>query len=249
MKKAIISISDRTPHYVKMIKDYVPFEEATDIEYVNGRGLGTLGLTNILVEEGLRVSNWAPEIGELGVWLSQYRCWQWCVENEEELIVFEDDAVPTPHFKEIFDAQYAEVPADYDFIAWFVPDNQMADFKYRINYDTTGAPLPVVHSGDDGYQYEYGAERMARVYQGYSCVCIQYSPQGAQKLIDIAKEMGLYTPVDCFLFLSAHRGAVDGYSPKPGQPRAVIVDWNAPTEVHGTGFYEGTQRDGSISSV
>lgn len=242
MKKAIISISDRTPHYVKMIRDYVPFEEVTDIEYVNGRAEMGIGVSKVMRKEELWVSQWAPELGELGVWLSQYRCWQWCANNNEDLIVFEDDAVPTPHFKEIYDEFYPQVPDDYDFIAWFVPDNQQQDYSYRIQYDTEGVPLPVIHSGDDGYEYDYGAKDMARVYQGYSCVCVQYSPKGAQKFIDIVKTRGIYTPVDCFLYLAAHRGAVDGYAPKPYGPRPVIVDWNAPTEVHGTGFYEGALK-------
>ncbi len=76
---------------------------------------------------------------------------------------------------------------------------------------------------------------MARAYQGYCCVATLYSPSGARRLLEIAGEKGMYTPVDCFLFQEAHgKNAVRAYAPTPDAQRIVDIDWNTPTTIHGT---------------
>lgn len=183
------------------------------------------------------VRPWAPKRGEIGVWLSQINAWRKCVKINKPLLILEDDAILDPRFMEHFKIMLAEVPEDYDFLSVFVPNNQERDWYLEVGYDDEGKPNPYGIGAPEGAPCFYtGSPVISKVYQGYSCVATLVSPKGAQNLLDLMQRFGLYTPVDCFLFLNAHRGLLKGYAPVPTFKRIVSVDWKASTLIHDTGL-------------
>jgi glycosyl transferase family 25 len=54
--------------------------------------------------------------GMIGCFLSHRRCWLKCVETGEPLIVFEDDAVLMPNFRQRLQAAMADLPASWDIL-------------------------------------------------------------------------------------------------------------------------------------
>lgn len=237
----IISINDRAEENKADIRAKLdPIPEVTDIHFVNGNNARELVL--VWRRSGINKAEWTPKVGEAGIWLSQYACWQWLVDSDYEyLLVFEDDAKVSPNFRKALGEYLSETPEDMDFFSLAVPENQRQDFGYRIIYDENGEPKPVVRAGERGYDFTFGSKVVARVYQGYCCVAVLYSKAGAQKLIDVAKERGMYTPVDCFLYQTAHRGAVNGYAPIPKGPMPVEIDWQIPTTVQDTNRFDNSQ--------
>lgn len=230
MKYNIITIGDQRSLYKRKIRATVDFPEvvipAVDATKVN------------LIEELEKRSLTLPlpgafSIGEVGVWLSVFDCWQWSVDNNEELIVFEDDAIVHPHFNTELRGMMTELPEDYDFFTLWVPDNQLQDYMYNVSYDDSGIPT---HRGNllpGNSYYDFGAEWITRVYNGYGNVAQLFSPKGAQWFINRTQETGLYSPVDCYLYQEAHAGRCFGYAPKPDFANIVGYDWPE-TTVHTT---------------
>lgn len=242
MKYTIISVSNRREHYKKAIREELSaHKEVTDIEFC-GPEDDKIGR---MKEYGLHFNDehWHPQTGELGIWLSSFACWKWCVDNDEPLRYFEDDALIKPGFDgwydTLFEPDLTTDPLKPELISLIVPYNQHQDFGWQyyqrqamINYPD-GAPANLV-----------GYKRMARAYQGYCNAAMEIYPDGARKLIDAAHQHGIYTPVDCFVFeqgFDATRDArtlnrIDILTPKPQYATGVDVDWNAETHIHGTGL-------------
>lgn len=234
---AIISIDDSRQEKKSHIRNVLFFyDEVKDIEYIRGADLEQVKRFREQNPQMMGSSLYTPRLGEIGVWLSQYNCWKWAAENKRHLMVFEDDAILEPNFEKNWMTLLEELPADYDFLAIFVPNNQLGDYNAIIKYDEEGVPTVWNQTSPEWSSFNFGAKNLAKAYQGYGAVATMFSPKGAQKLIDIAHERGIYTPVDCFFFLNAHSGRLDGYAPKPDSmfPRLVSVDWNAPTTIHDT---------------
>lgn len=233
----IISVNDQRAAHKEALRSLLDFPEITDIEFVNA--VNREQLDRILAKyPNIRPKEWVPKLGELGVWLSQIQTWDYLVKSEHDsLIVFEDDAIISPAIGSILAMYIDDLPEDWDFVSLSVPDNQRQDFYYRQVYDETGHPKTLIKAGEKTYEFDYGKPTMARVYQGYCCVATMYSKRGAQKLLSLAEEFGIYTPVDCFLFLQAHAGRLNAYAPKPNSPMCVVIDWMTPTTIHTTERY------------
>ncbi len=233
----IVSINDERAGHKEALRGLLSLPEITDIEFVNARDKEQLN--RILAKyPTIRPNQWIPKLGELGIWLSQIQCWKWLVESDTDaLIVFEDDAIATGSFESILGLYVDDLPDDWDMLSLSVPDNQRQDFYYRQVYDEHGIPKSLVKAGDKPYEFEYGKPTLARAYQGYCCVATMYSKKGAQRLLELAEEYGIYTPVDCFLFLQAHAGRLEAFAPKPISPMCVVIDWFAPTTIHTTELY------------
>lgn len=230
MKYNIISINDDRAEYKKVIRERVRGDEVI-IPAVNAYEVDVdeeLKKRDLFVRHDNMFST-----GELGIWLSMFDRWQWAVENNEELITFEDDAIPATNFNEWFYDYKKELPKTYDFLCLWVPENQYLDYVYDVVYDDEGRPETagpnknVVTSN-----YNYGAMRLARAYNGYGNVAQMFSPKGAQFFIDRVRAVGIYTPVDCYQYQEAHAGRCEGYSPKPRFAKAVSYDWAAETTIH-----------------
>lgn len=185
--------------------------------------------------------NYLVKLGELGVWFSQMNCWDYVSQSDKPLVVFEDDAIVHESFNDTLRSVLNDVPDDnWHFVSLFVPDNQRGDYFYKVKYDKNGAPG--VRRGIAKFeesQFYIGSQYIALAYQGYSCVATMYSPKGGQRLLERAREMGIYTPVDCFLFLETHKFLVNGLAMQPLlKPMPVAYDWdNSPTLVHNTVVY------------
>ncbi len=129
----------------------------------------------------------------------------------------------------------SELPPNYAFLSLWVPENQHFDYLYDAKFDEDGHWEKV---GNDKNamtsNYNFGAMRISRAYQGYGNVAMQYSSLGAGQLIERARTKGIYEPVDCFIFTASRTGKIEGYAPKPHYDKAVEYDWAAPTTVHNT---------------
>lgn len=227
----IISIDDSRLEYKKRIRKTVTFPEV----YVPATNARAVDLEEELSKRELSLPFPGQfAIGEVGIWLSMFDCWNWAVENNEILITFEDDASPKDNFNEAVSLFLSEVPEDWDFICLWVPDNQKQDYLYDVTYNDEG--IPNIKGRRVKSLFDFGAKHLARTYNGYGNVASMFSPKGARFFRDRAREVGLYTPVDCFLYQEAHAGRCSGYSPKPKYATLVDYDW-APTTVHNTERY------------
>lgn len=231
MKYNIISVNDSRAQYKNAIRRHNSVGEVK-IPSTNGM---SVNIDKEFERRGLLDTNWIPKIGEAGCWVSHFDCWSWSVKNNEELIVFEDDAIIDENFVNNFDVLYSELPSDYDFCSLWVPDNQRQDFYYVVEYDSEGQVniSGRIEDVSDSH-FDIGCRFLARAYQGYGLVATLYSPQGAKRLIEQARRRGVCTPVDCFIFQESHAERVKGYAPKP-HVSIVQYDWNAETTVHNTG--------------
>jgi GR25 family glycosyltransferase involved in LPS biosynthesis len=232
IRYAVMHIDDSRLTKRTAIRNKLLFYDEADIEFINGADPEQVKAMRKKYPN-CTGREWIPKVGEVGVWYSQMQCWDWAVKNNKHLMVFEDDAMLDPKFEELWHKMLQELPADYDFLSIFVPDNQENDYLYIRFYDEGGYATAESTVSADWSGYNFGAENLAKVYQGYSCVAAMYSPKGAAKLLALADEYGMWTPVDCFIFLHAHAGRLEGYAPKPSSwfPRAVHIDWEAPSTI------------------
>lgn len=232
MKFNIISINDDRKVYKDTIRKYVPFDEL-HMRAFNAHEHNPL---RGLAARGLVLSGWDnAKLGELGVWLSNFDRWARVAEMDEPLIVFEDDAAVDDSFASKLRQLIKDVPNDWDFLSLWVPDNQLNDYYYDVSFDETG--FPTVHgwktAEESLFRLDNGGSG-ALVYQGYGMVSLVYSPQGGQKLVELARETGLTGPVDCWIYEQAHRGKLKGYAPRPLYATIVGYDWSQPSHVQDT---------------
>lgn len=167
---------------------------------------------------------------EHGIWKSTVNMWEWSAYYNEELIVFEDDAIVSDNFMQYMVPMYGELPHTYDYMALWVPEDQRQDYYYDAHYDAEGH---LIQDGpwknDITSNYNFGGIRICRLYQGYGNVATMYSPRGASKLLNLARTD---TPVDCWLHLQSHLGRVEAYAPKPMYANFVAHNWDLPTTIH-----------------
>lgn len=233
MKYHIISINDDREQYKKVIRERVHLPQA-NVESFNAYEKDAVAY---LEENGIRLRPdlWNPKVGEVGIWASTVNCWKWCIENNEDLVVFEDDAIPVEDFRSQFELFRSNLPDDYDFASLWVPENQRQDFLYYVDYDEFGGPrhLPKPPFLDRSVSmFDQGTYPVAVVYQGYGGVGLMFSPAGSKKFLKRAQEWGLWTTCDCNLYLVSHQAEVGmkSYAPHPDF-EIVKYDWQAQTTV------------------
>lgn len=243
MKYHIISMNDDRLATKNLIRERVTGLEAAEVETFNAYENDAV---SFLADNGinLRRELWIPKIGEAGIWASIVKCWQWCIENDEELLVFEDDAIPVEDFQAKFDEFHKNLPKDYDFAAIWVPENQRNDYFYAVAYDENGCPqhIPKYLAMDPSLESMYqlpDRHPVAKVYQGYGGVSMLFSPKGSREFLEISRKFGVYTPIDCHFYLTAHRpeDCVEGYAPHPGY-MMVDYNWSTPTTIQTSGKVE-----------
>jgi len=231
MKYNIISISDKRMSYKQNIRNHVGLDEQF---VVSVDGAHCKDIRQILAELGLAITS--PDrlqLGEIGVWMSNFLNWEKVSQMNEPLVVFEDDAIIDEQFSVHMNTIIPQLPVDWDFIALWVPDNQRIDYRYNLSYNSYGDP-EIYGTRPDGFPsyFDCNIDDLAKVYQGYGMVAMMYSPAGGTKLVQLAKKHGLRNPVDCFIYQEAHKGALNGYAPKPDK---VFVDYDWPkTQIHNT---------------
>lgn len=235
MKYTILSINDDRKEYKDNIRQ-VMLEAKIGLQLVETFDAHKRDPLQVLSELGIELHRdpwWAPKRGELGIWLSTMNSWVQCMRIGEPLIVFEDDAKLESSRVEDIHQMAGELPADWDFLTLWVPPNQYYDFSYDVTYDAWGTPTVLGSVAQNDSKYRIGAQHISKAYQGYGAVAIMYSPKGAEKLYDSIIEHGLRAPCDCWLYMMAHNGTVNGYAPMPGL-EPVGYDWSQATTIHNT---------------
>lgn len=122
-----------------------------------------------------------PSSGVIGVWASNYLAYKNFLETDKDMLfIFEDDVVLSTNFRPVIEQYLQELPADWDFFSFFVPDDSL--FAYNKEW------------------HEYGAQNLCRSYQQWSCAGYIASRQGAEKAIADVESRGATAPIDWYIF-------------------------------------------------
>ena len=214
-------------------------EEVSGVRFVNGK---VDNLDAEMQAMGVRLGNGGAGMhkGEVGLWLSTINSLRAIVDGKHEhVIVLEDDAVVSKSFKTVLPVVLRELPEDYDFFAWAVPENQRVDYYYDRWFDENGAWTmnlgpPITREGSPHYLPD--RHYVCRAYQGYRAVAIMYSKKGARKILELINELGIYEHTDLMIFTKHHTGYLDGYTFFP-EARSIIDHKETGTTVRSTGMY------------
>ena len=243
MKYHIFSINDDRYNMRQTIVDRVDLERAR-IRCFNAYEQNIAGF---LKSRGMHFDRWTPKIGEAGIWISNILAWEWCVENDESLICFEDDAIPLWDFSLRLGVLTEELKdTNWDICSLWVPNNQLQDYWYYVTFNEIGDPVhsspPAGWKGREDSIYNLtGKSAAARIYQGYGGVAFMYTPAGAYKLLNYLRVRGIFTPVDCGLCQLSHLDILSGYAPRP-EFRLVDYDWLVPTTIHKSSLIDHKDR-------
>lgn len=217
----------------------VGLEEVTGVRFVDGT---IHDLDEELKRSGVRLSAGGAGMhkGEVGLWLSTVNSLRAIADGEHDhVILLEDDAVVKASFYRVLPQVMKELPADYDFFAWAVPQNQRIDYSYDRWFDEDGSWTMNVGppiTKKESPHYLAGTKYVCKAYQGYRAVAIMYSKKGARKFLDLIEELGISSPTDIMLFTKHHTGYLDGYTFFP-EVRDVIDHKETGTTVRSTGMY------------
>lgn len=233
MKYGFITVDESRKAYKDEIRGMLSsrFEEVP-LDCVDARNKNVRG---DLERNGLSIHDWMPRSGEVGCWLSHFQAWDKVATMDEDLLVFEDDAIITHTFEEDLLVVLNELPQDFDYLALWVPDNQKQDYFYEVEYDERGV-ANVLAANSTKFQFKIDKNHISKVYQGYGMVATLYSPKGGAKLVELAREQGIWASVDLFMHGMAHIGAVNAFAIKPYVANLVKYDWPQ-TTIHNTGWY------------
>jgi len=212
--------------------------EVPCVEFVDGRTPEKLNAALALSEFKIN-SDGGFHNGEVGLWLSTINALKAIASGEHEyVVVFDDDAVILPSFETMLPWVLRELPADADFFAVAVPENQRQDYYYHRAFTENGSWFLISqdrHPKEGSPHYIPGNSLVCKVYQGYRTVATMYSKSGAQRILDILERTGLYTPIDLFLFENHHANLLNGYTFLPDVTDAVTHKETGST-VRGTGM-------------
>lgn len=235
MKYSIVSINDGRKANKERIRSLLASEDEVVVEAFDANQRSWRDKFDAL---GLRlnrsVNGFNPERGEMGAFLSHYNNWTWAAEHGP-LTVFEDDAVLSDDFTTKHCELVLSAPEDFHFVSLWVPHNQLNHYTANLYLHPQGLKAPMFLMGHRQSMFRYN-DLCAYSYQGYGQVAITYSQEGAQRLLDLVDEHGVYAPVDCFMHFQSLARRVRGYAPTPENNTLVDHDWDTPTTVHGTGI-------------
>ena len=113
-----------------------------------------------------------PSAGVVGVWASNYKAYKRFLESEyDTLILFEDDILISKNFKSVLEMYVRELPTDWDFFSFFVPDDSL----FAFNEDLHGI----------------SGENVCISYQQWSCAGYMVSRAGARKALEDIESRGI----------------------------------------------------------
>ena len=148
-----------------------------------------------------------PSAGVVGVWASNYTAYKRFLQSEySTLIIFEDDILLSKNFKNLLEMYMSELPFDWDFFSFFVPDDSL----FAYNED----------------QHNIGAENVCISYQQWSCAGYMVSRAGAEKAVADIESRGINCPVDWYIFnfrmkKEENQKTFFTYTLKPGKYRPI----------------------------
>ncbi len=225
MKYTIVSVSDKRERYKWDIREaMVGHEEVTDIDFVG---------PDEAHEYLVYVKNWTtyptqkpPYTGELGVWGSQIKCWEWVRDNEEPLIVFEDDAIVRPGFTQWYADLVDGLEMEPDVLSLWVNPYQHWLWNHHWRHDTS-------QFFGDGHPNNRITDKLSWAYQDEGAVALQIFPGGANKMLDTIESKGFNRPVDCWLFERSwpvEQDRLHVYAPNPKNNTGISVYLEAETQ-------------------
>ena len=147
-----------------------------------------------------------PSAGVIGVWASNYKAYKRFLESDyDTLVLFEDDILLSANFQTVLNTYVSELPVDWDFFSFFVPDDSLFAFNSS---------------------HEIGAENVCISYQQWSCAGYMVSKEGARKAVEDVESRGINCPVDWYIFnfrmkQEEKQQRFNTYTLKPGKYRPV----------------------------
>lgn len=235
---SIISIDDSRANTRYEIKQTIKWiDELKNVEFVDGRIHGKI--IKYIHQNGIKITGKNFHYGELGIWFSNINVWKAFLETDaDEIVVFEDDALIHPAFEARLHATMQDVPEGWDFVSLHIPENQHGDYYYDREFMADGSwtmrssILRQKHTSQHYIKSRY----VATAYQGYGAVTMMYSRAGVEKILNLIDKVGIYTPIDLFLFREHFKGNLNGYALMPDAPK--LIDYDEPgTIARATGMY------------
>ena len=147
-----------------------------------------------------------PSAGVIGVWASNYKAYKRFLESDyDTLVLFEDDILLSANFQTVLNTYVSELPVDWDFFSFFVPDDSLFAFNSS---------------------HEIGAENVCTSYQQWSCAGYMVSKEGARKAVEDVESRGINCPVDWYIFnfrmkQEKNQQRFNTYTLKPGKYRPI----------------------------
>jgi hypothetical protein len=176
--------------------EYVPFNA------VDGRNPQSLANYEDYFEFKYLMNEWRP--GELGLWYSNINIWNWQQYQTDPLLVFEDDALLRPVFREVLDN--TPPPKDFDFASYYTPIRN-----------------PI----------QAGRFYFEETINEHGNICMMYSAKGANRILTLLEKEGIEYPVDIWLYKQAKfRKTLKGYSPRHLSHVIIDHDFDVPTNIH-----------------
>ena len=219
MKFTIISIDDSRIEYKNKIRQEMAGVEEVDIKCLDARPV-SVNIEEELADLGLHISDkWVhmpPKRGDFGGFVGHFNAWRKCVELDEPLLVFEDDAIVPDGFRENVDSFMTEAP-DAEMISLCVNDYGKSFYRQRVLFDAYGYHkllLPLTPRTKSQFD-EPGLDRLCWVYQPWTLTANLYWPSAAQSLIDTVTRMGIHMNADAFVHHRARLREFRAYAPKP----------------------------------
>lgn len=216
----IFSIDDRRAHYTRAIQAAVADWKPAHTPTINGLEPFSLEAA-VDIFDDISI-NGEFTVGQLGIWYSVLCALEWVDAKKTPLVTFEDDALIAPDFVERFTQYCREFPDDMDFFSFFVPADYKHKFYYGSIYDANGYVVAENMGFTGGVQWNAtGAIKQA--YQRYGGVSMYYTPQGAERILDLVEKTGLTDQYDDYLYRHSRLGNLNGYTMSPDRPDMVWI--------------------------
>lgn len=220
MKFTIISIDDSRRGFKDAIRRDMAGVNEVSIECLDARPTD-LDLNAYLASIGLKMAPfWLHQQwkrGDIGGFVGHYNAWRKCVELDEPLVVFEDDAIIPKRDSIITDwiAWATDEVPDWEFLSLCANSYGQMFYDQRVIFDGYGyhkfhQPL------QSGEANQFDASKLfARVYQPWTLTAAVYTPKSARHLIKMVQEVGIFMNADAFVMHQARLQRFIAYAPKP----------------------------------
>jgi len=198
MNYTIFSIDDRRKAYTDEIRRQL--DQSFHWKYSGTRGIDGSNpeiLKYNLERNHVEINTDDIKVGQLGIYLTVLNA-LW-MDPGKQIVTFEDDAILHPLFNDIFWPITSELPRDTDAFALFLPRDQD-------------------HVFDESMMV---GKHVCRAYQRYGGVSMLWTPQGADKFLDLVERDGIIDQWDNQLFKYAKAGEMNVYTQRPG-PNVLV---------------------------
>ena len=213
MKYTIISIDDSRKEYKDIIRHTLEGHEEVYINCLDARP-PEVDIEKELLRLGLSVApRWVhmpPKRGDFGGFVGHFNAWRKCVELDEPLIVFEDDAIIGDGLKTFFGYEKS-----YDFVSLCVNDYGKQFYGQHVDFDELGYHQNHYDLSTDEQSVFYIDGKIAKVYQPWTLTAAIYTPVSARYLIDKVRSAGLYMNADAFVMHQARLQKFSAIAPVP----------------------------------